>query len=60
MMREATGKPADSLLPPAGGDDMLFGLDVNVGRYLPDWLQPVWAFLQDHPLLLVIVLFVLG
>ncbi|MGD2129022.1 MAG: mechanosensitive ion channel [Lysobacterales bacterium] len=61
MMQEVSGKPADSaVIPPSQGGELPFGLDVNVGRYLPDWLQPGWAFLEQHPLLLVAILFLVG
>jgi MscS family membrane protein len=41
-------------------EDLLIDLDADIGRWLPDSLQPFWAFLQDHPWLLVLILAALG
>jgi small-conductance mechanosensitive channel len=39
---------------------LLIDLDIDIGPWLPDGLQPFWAFLQDYPLLLVLILAALG
>jgi small-conductance mechanosensitive channel len=39
---------------------LLVDLDIDIGPWLPDGLQPAWAFLQDYPLLLVVLLAGLG
>jgi small-conductance mechanosensitive channel len=49
---------AEAEQPPAEG--LLIDLDVDIGPWLPDSLQPLWAFLQDQPLLLVFILAALG
>jgi small-conductance mechanosensitive channel len=35
-------------------------LDVDVGKYLPEELKPGWSVLQDHPLLLSVLLVTIG
>jgi len=39
---------------------LLVDLDIDIGPWLPDGLQPLWGFLQDYPLLLVLLLAALG
>jgi len=41
-------------------DKLLVDLDLDLGPWLPDSLQPYWSFLQDYPLLLVLILASLG
>lgn len=43
--------------PPAGE---LFNLELDLTPILPEALQPGWSFLQDYPLLLVVLMFGLG
>jgi small-conductance mechanosensitive channel len=37
-----------------------FDLSIDVEPYLPDAALPAWAFLQDYPLLLVLLMFAIG
>jgi small-conductance mechanosensitive channel len=53
-----TAENAVTEQPPV--EDLLIDLDADIGRWLPDGLQPFWAFLQDHPWLLVLILAALG
>jgi len=53
-----TAENAVTEQPPV--EDLLIDLDADIGRWLPDALQPFWAFLQDHPWLLVLILAALG
>ena len=41
-------------------EKLLIDLDIDFGPWLPESLQPAWAFLQDYPLLLVLLLAGLG
>jgi len=41
-------------------DRLLVDLDADIGPWLPDVLQPVWAFLQSYPILLVVILAAIG
>jgi small-conductance mechanosensitive channel len=41
-------------------EQFLFDLDAEIQHWLPDALQPFWDFLQDYPLLLVLILGALG
>jgi len=41
-------------------EKLLIDLDIDIGPWLPDSLQPLWAVLQDYPLLLVLILAGLG
>jgi small-conductance mechanosensitive channel len=38
----------------------LFGLNLDVEPYLPDGVLPLWSFLQDYPVLLVVLMAILG
>ena len=38
----------------------IFDLTIDVEPYLPDQVIPFWNFLQDYPLLLVVMMFILG
>jgi len=38
----------------------LFDLAIDVEPYLPDTVVPIWIFLQDYPILLVILMLILG
>jgi MscS family membrane protein len=48
--------------PPAGPElvDRFLNLNETIEPLVPEPLLPVWAFLQDYPLLLVVVMAVLG
>ncbi|NNK34347.1 MAG: hypothetical protein HKP02_14545, partial [Xanthomonadales bacterium] len=35
-------------------------LDIDIEPFLPEYIQPFWDFLQDYPLLLVLIMAVLG
>ena len=35
-------------------------LNIEIEPILPDWLTPVWNFLQDYPLLLVLMMIIIG
>ena len=35
-------------------------LNIEIESFLPDWLTPVWDFLQDYPLLLVLLMMIVG
>lgn len=35
-------------------------LDIDIGSYLPEWLQPFWSILQDYPLLALLIMASLG
>jgi len=41
-------------------EKLLIDLDIDIGPWLPDSVQPLWAVLQDYPLLLVLILAGLG
>jgi len=43
----------------AAAEDM-FDLNIDIEPYLPDSFVPAWAFLQDYPMLLVLLMFALG
>jgi len=43
-------------MPP--GD--IFNLDIDIQPYLPDSVVPIWNFLQDYPILLVVLLLGMG
>ena len=38
----------------------LFDLAIDVEPHLPDSVVPIWIFLQDYPILLVILMFIFG
>ncbi len=40
--------------------DDFFDLEIDLEHYLPETVVPAWQFMQDYPLLLVVVMFVLG
>jgi small-conductance mechanosensitive channel len=60
-------KPGDPL-PESSGEDAATGgedvsglvLDLDIGPYVPDILAPAWQFLQEYPLLLVLLLAGIG
>lgn len=52
-----TGTEAVTEAPPV---ENMFNLDIDLTPLLPEALQPVWSFLQDYPLLLVVLMFGLG
>jgi MscS family membrane protein len=35
-------------------------LNIEIEPFLPDWLTPVWSFLQDYPLALVLMTMIIG
>ncbi|HKJ18023.1 MAG TPA: mechanosensitive ion channel domain-containing protein [Xanthomonadales bacterium] len=43
---------------PAEGEDTVsaLNLDVDVGQYIPEQVRPVWEFVSDYPLVLVLLL----
>jgi small-conductance mechanosensitive channel len=51
---------ADTTADQTVADELLIDLDIDIGPWLPDSLQPFWAFLQDYPLLLVLILATVG
>jgi small-conductance mechanosensitive channel len=53
------GVPEEKPSPEAVAQDP-FDLIIDVEPYLPDFIVPAWSFLQDYPVLLVILMFVLG
>ena len=40
-------------------EDVL-NLNIEIEPFLPDWILPLWNFLQDFPILLVLMMFVIG
>ncbi len=63
MMHEpagSTGAVDSPAAEPPVVDRLLVDLDADIGRWLPEALQPVWAFLQSHPILLVAILAATG
>jgi len=59
MSEEPTAAATTEPAQPAA-ETLLVDLDIDIGPWLPDSLQPFWAFLQDYPLLLVLLLAALG
>ncbi|MGD8346580.1 MAG: mechanosensitive ion channel family protein [Lysobacterales bacterium] len=59
-MQETTG----SVTPHSGADEQaavdVLDLAIDIEPYLPEPLVPAWSFLQDYPLVLVVLMFVLG
>jgi small-conductance mechanosensitive channel len=49
------GEPTPETNVPSGLE-----LDVDVGQYLPEYLQPGWYFVQSFPLLMALLLIALG
>jgi MscS family membrane protein len=35
-------------------------LNIEIEPFLPDWMTPVWNFLSDYPLLLVLLMLIIG
>ena len=60
MMHEPGGATAEAVVEQPVADKLLVDLDIDIGPWLPDSLQPFWSFLQDYPLLLVLILAALG
>jgi MscS family membrane protein len=52
----AAAEPSESAAP---GPEALT-LDVRIGDYLPELLQPAWALLQQYPLVLGVLIIILG
>jgi small-conductance mechanosensitive channel len=40
--------------------DDFFDLEIDLEHYLPEAVVPAWQFMQDYPLLLVVVMFIVG
>ncbi len=55
-----TATTAQAVTEQPVADRLLVDLDIDIGPWLPESLQPFWAFLQDYPLLLVLLLAALG
>jgi small-conductance mechanosensitive channel len=53
------GVPEDSA-PDGEAAEEVFDLTLDVEPYLPDAIVPAWSFLQDYPVLLVVLMFLLG
>ena len=47
-------------VPAEEAAEELFDLAIDVEPYLPDSVVPIWIFLQDYPILLVILMIILG
>ena len=47
--------PKEELIP-----EDFFNLEIDVQQYLPDSVIPFWSFLQDYPLLLVVLMLGIG
>ena len=47
-------------VPAEGAAEELFDLAIDVEPYLPDSVVPIWVFLQDYPVLLVVLMLILG
>jgi small-conductance mechanosensitive channel len=49
-------------VPAEGGAETedFFDLSIDVEPYLPDAIVPLWNFLQDYPVLLFVLMFILG
>jgi MscS family membrane protein len=60
MVQESTAAAQVAESPTTVEQSLLVDLDIDIGPWLPESLQPFWAFLQDYPLLLVLILAVLG
>jgi len=55
-----TATTAQAVTEQPVADRLLVDLDIDIGPWLPEGLQPFWAFLQDYPLLLVLILAAVG
>jgi len=61
-MQEVTPKQETPVAAPdeqAEQGDFL-DLNIEIEPFLPDWMMPAWNFLQDYPLLLVLMMFIIG
>jgi len=58
LKETASANPETSVEPAA--EKLLVDLDIDIGPWLPEVLQPFWAFLQDYPILLVLLLAAIG
>lgn len=47
-------------VPAEEAAEELFDLAIDVEPYLPDSVVPIWVFLQDFPVLLVVLMLILG
>ncbi|MCW8872299.1 MAG: hypothetical protein OQK01_06765 [Xanthomonadales bacterium] len=59
-MQEAVTEAATAAAEQPAAEPLLVDLKLDIGPWLPDSMQPFWAFLQDYPLLLVVILAALG
>jgi MscS family membrane protein len=60
MVQEPATEAASAAAEQPAAEQLLVDLKLDIGPWLPDSMQPLWAFLQDYPLLLVVILAVLG
>jgi small-conductance mechanosensitive channel len=62
LTREPLTSAADQAPEPSEGAswDELFLIELDLGQYLPESAYPAWSFLQDYPVLLVLLLFTAG
>ena len=62
FMREVTPQQETPVTVPEDQAEQGDFLDLNIEiePFLPDWVTPVWDFLQDYPLLLVLMMFIIG
>ena len=60
-MQEQQNSPGPLEMPatPKPEEDVL-DLTIDIAPLLPEQVQPAWYFLQDYPLLLVLIMFALG
>ena len=42
----------------AGGD--ILDLNIEIEPFLPEWLAPLWNFMQDYPFALILLMSILG
>jgi MscS family membrane protein len=61
-MQEVTPKQEAPATVPEGQTEQGDFLDLNIEiePFLPDWMTPVWNFLSDYPLLLVLLMLIIG
>ena len=50
--------PSETVDSPAW--DELFLIELDIEQYLPDPVHPVWDFLKEYPVVLVLLMFSLG
>jgi small-conductance mechanosensitive channel len=52
--------PQPEAEPEAAPAEELFDLNIDIEPMLPESMVPAWHFMQDYPLMLVVVMFLLG